>query len=52
MELREELSKHNHPKTRKINDNGVVRYRNRDEEARELADHYIHYHGVKEPNID
>ena len=51
-ELREELARHNHPKTRKINNNGVVRQRNRAEEARELADHYILHHGVEEPIFD
>ncbi len=45
IDLQEELSLLSHPKSRMIN----AKHRNTYEAARELADHYIFAHNMKEP---
>ena len=49
--LNTELSIHNHPKSRDINDAGVTHKRKTHEAARELADHYIYAHNFNEPEL-
>jgi len=44
-----ELELHHHPKSRKIKNNQIERQRLTCEAARELADHYIYVHKMKEP---
>ena len=43
-ELREELSRHGHPKIRKVKHNGKIVFSKTSEQASELADHYKYAH--------
>lgn len=45
-DLNDELTNHHHPRSRKM-PNGTMR--KTQEAARELADHYIYVHNMKEP---
>ena len=47
IDLKLELEKHHHPKTRKI----LNKQRTTHEAARELADHYIYSHNYREFEI-
>jgi hypothetical protein len=51
-DILEELEIHDHPTSRKFQDeNGNKRNRSKMEAKRELADHYIYSHSQKEPNF-
>ena len=44
VKLQIELEKHKHPKSRKLNIQGIKRFANTEELKQELLNHYLHFH--------